>query len=115
MSSSGSIALRYDVDRREKSTWDTPVARMRALSADVRLAGADFDAAKEQARCYAAQHGLRFIEDGRAPAIAEGAGTIGLELCRWPEPIDAVIVPVGNGALISGVGRWLRGTLQAVG
>jgi threonine dehydratase len=84
------------------------VAKMRALEAEVRLAGTDFDAAKEEARRFAEQRGLGFIEDGREPAIAEGAGTIALELCRWPEPIDAVIVPVGNGALIGGIGRWMR-------
>jgi threonine dehydratase len=84
------------------------VARMRALGAEVRLAGADFDAAKDEARRFAERLGLAFIEDGREPAIAEGAGTIALELGRWPEPIDAVIVPVGNGALINGIGRWMR-------
>jgi threonine dehydratase len=84
------------------------VARMRALEAEVRLAGTDFDVAKEEARRFAEQHGLGFIEDGREPAIAEGAGTIALELCQWPQPIDAVIVPVGNGALIGGIGRWMR-------
>jgi threonine dehydratase len=84
------------------------VARMRALGAEVRLAGTDFDAAKEEARRFAHQHDLRFVEDGREPAIAEGAGTLGLELCQWPEPIDAVFVPVGNGALINGIGRWMH-------
>jgi threonine dehydratase len=82
------------------------VASMRALGADVRLAGDDFDAAKDLARAFARGHGLRFVEDGREPAIAEGAGTIAAELGRWPEPIAAVVVPVGNGALINGVGRW---------
>jgi threonine dehydratase len=84
------------------------VAKMRALGAPVRLAGTDFDAAKEEARCFALERGMRFIEDGREPAIAEGAGTIALELCRWPQPIDVVIVPVGNGALINGIGRWMH-------
>jgi threonine dehydratase len=85
------------------------LARMRALNAEVRLAGTDFDEAKDEAKRFAEQHGLKFIEDGREPAIALGAGTIALELCQWPEPIDAVIVPVGNGALINGIGRWMRG------
>jgi threonine dehydratase len=84
------------------------VARMRDLEADVRLAGTDFDAAKEEARRFAEQRDLTFLEDGREPAIGEGAGTIALELCRWTQPIDAVIVPVGNGALIGGIGRWMR-------
>jgi threonine dehydratase len=52
--------------------------------------------------------GALFIEDGKMPPIAEGAGTIGLELGRMDEPLDAVLVPVGDGALVSGIGTWMR-------
>jgi len=48
------------------------------------------------------------VEDGREPAIAEGAGTIGVELLARGEAIDVLLVPVGNGALISGVGAWVK-------
>ena len=84
------------------------VERMRSLGAEVRLGGADFDAAKEAARTYAAEHGARFIEDGAEPAITEGAGTIAAELGSHGELLDAVLVPVGNGALINGIGAWLK-------
>lgn len=84
------------------------IEMMRTFGARVELAGADFDEAKEAAREFAAGAGALYVEDGREPAIAEGAGTIGLELTRWPEPIDAVVVPLGNGALLAGVGTWLR-------
>jgi threonine dehydratase len=84
------------------------VERMRALGAEVRLAGQDFDAAKAAGRAWAALEGLRFIEDGRELEIAAGAGTIAVELVRWPEPISAVLLPVGNGALAAGVGCWLK-------
>src|SRR5262249_40139037 len=40
------------------------VERMRALGAEVWLAGADFDSAKDAARAYAASAGARFVEDG---------------------------------------------------
>jgi threonine dehydratase len=84
------------------------VARMRALGAEVRLEGADFDGAKAAARAFAERQGLRFVEDGREPEIAEGAGTIGLELSRLAGRLDAVLVPLGNGALLAGVGAWLK-------
>lgn len=70
--------------------------------------GADFDAAKEAARMYAADQGYAFLEDGHHPAIAEGAGTMAAELGEWPGPIDIVYVPIGNGALANGVGHWFR-------
>ena len=82
--------------------------RMRALGAEVVLDGADFDAAKEAAMRHAESTGATFVEDGRLAPIAEGAGTIALELCRMDERLDAILVPLGDGALITGVGLWLR-------
>jgi threonine dehydratase len=82
--------------------------RMRTLGADVRLAGRDFDAAKEHASAFAKQTGGCYIEDGREPAIAEGAGSIGVELCRWKDQFDFLLLPLGNGALLAGVGRWMK-------
>lgn len=84
------------------------VDRMRGFGATVVLAGADFDVAKATARAHAAERGASFIEDGREPAIAEGAGTIALELLRAPGPLDAVVVPLGNGSLLNGIGTWIK-------
>jgi threonine dehydratase len=84
------------------------VESMRRLGAEVRLEGDDFDEAKAAARALAGSEGWRFVEDGREVEVAEGAGTIALELCRWPEPFDALLVPLGNGALLSGVGTWMK-------
>jgi threonine dehydratase len=84
------------------------IERMRALGADVELEGRDFDEAKEAAVRHAGKTGAVYIEDGIDPAIAEGAGTIALELCRMKEPLDALLVPLGNGALVNGIGTWVK-------
>jgi threonine dehydratase len=84
------------------------VQRMREFGADVQLGGEDFGAAKAAARAHAARAGGRFIEDGREPETAEGAGAIALELGRWPEPFDVLLVPIGDGAMIAGVGTWAK-------
>ncbi len=84
------------------------VERMRAFGADVRLVGKDFDAAYRAAKAFAAENQAQLVEDGRDPFIAEGAGTIGLELLLWPEPFDAILVPLGDGALLGGVARWVK-------
>ncbi len=84
------------------------LAAMESLGARVHLHGRDFDEAKARAVEYAAEHGLGYVEDGDADEIAEGAGTIALELLRYPGRLAAVYVPVGNGALINGVGSLLR-------
>jgi peptide deformylase len=82
--------------------------RMRALSAEVRVDGADFDAAKEAARAAAAASGARMIEDGAVAEITEGAGSIAVELLARGDAFDAVVVPLGNGALLNGIARWVK-------
>ncbi len=93
------------------------VAAMRELGAEVRLHGEDFDAAKAQARRFSAEKGYVFVEDGAEAAIAEGAGTIALELTRQTEArgiaLDAVLVPLGNGALLTGVGTWIKARIPS--
>jgi threonine dehydratase len=84
------------------------IARMRALGAKVVLDGEDFDAAKLAAKRHAASSGAMMVEDGLIPSISEGAGTMALELTRWLDTFDAVLVPLGNGAMLGGVGRWFR-------
>jgi threonine dehydratase len=81
---------------------------MRRFGAEVLLAGDDFDAAKDAARKYADERGLQFVEDGARAAIAEGAGTIAAELTEAVAAIDAVFVPLGNGALAAGIGCWFK-------
>jgi threonine dehydratase len=81
--------------------------RMRSLGADVRLAGEDFDAAKIAARQFAADAGLPFVEDGVEPRLSEGAGSIAVELLGFAERPDAVLVSLGNGAILGGMARWI--------
>lgn len=84
------------------------VERMRQLGAEVRVAGSDFDAAKDHARAFAKETGAQFVEDGRDTPIAEGAGSIAVEMMRWPEHFDFLLVPLGDGALLAGIGHWMR-------
>jgi threonine dehydratase len=83
------------------------IERMRALGAEVVIEGDDFDAAKDAARRHAGERGALYVEDGLPGAIAEGAGTIGMELTREAPP-DAVFVPLGNGSLVNGIGTWFK-------
>jgi len=82
--------------------------RMRSLGAHVVMHGEDFDAAKLEARRVAGESGVRFVEDGLEIETLEGAGTIALELLSFAEPLDALLVPLGNGALFNGVARVMK-------
>jgi threonine dehydratase len=84
------------------------VGRMRALGARVVLHGTDFDEAKIEARRVAHERGARFVEDGLDVETLEGAGTMGLEWLRFPEPLDALLVPLGNGAMFNGVAGVMK-------
>ncbi len=82
--------------------------RMRSLGATVISHGADTGDAKEAARSFVAERSDRlFVEDGRDPRIAEGAGSMAVELLREHRP-DTIVVPVGDGALITGIARWVK-------
>lgn len=99
------------------STRANPVklVAMRRLGAEVRQAGDDFDAAKAAGRAYAGTSGLVFLEDGDDRLIAEGAGTIALEIEQTLTGrnigLDAVFISLGNGALLTGMGTWIKATL----
>jgi threonine dehydratase len=89
------------------------VAAMRRLGADVRRVGEDFDAAREAAADHAASGGWHLLVDGQDPWISIGAGTIAAELTEAVTAgdlpaLERLYVPVGNGALIAGIGTWLR-------
>ncbi len=82
------------------------LAHVERLGAEIRLAGPDLDAAKDEARAYAAAEGLPFFEDGAEREQYEGYGAIAREIVEQLEGAEAaaVVVPVGNGALLGGIG-----------
>jgi threonine dehydratase len=84
--------------------------------ADVVLRGADLDEAKDEARRFAESRALPFFEDGAERAQYDAYGAIADEIFEQlsgessgdadpagTEP-DVIVVPLGNGALLGGVG-----------
>ncbi len=84
------------------------VQRMRDLGATVQPGSDDPDALHAEAKEFARRNGAQLVEDGREAAIAEGAGTIAVELLRWPKCFDDIVVPLGDGALLGGMARWVK-------
>jgi threonine dehydratase len=84
------------------------LSRMRALGANVTTIDGGGEEAHAAARAFTDREpASRLVFDGEPSAIAEGHGTIGIELLR-AGPLDTVVVQVGDGALISGIARWLK-------
>jgi threonine dehydratase len=81
---------------------------IRAFGADVVLAGKDFDESKEEAKRYCESVGVNLVEDGVEPRLSEGAGTIAVELLDSEIPLTDVVVALGNGAMLGGIGRWIK-------
>ena len=89
---------------------DAPRAKIDAIArsgADVRPC-ADYDAAEREAKAFAAAGGGIFVSPYSHPDVIAGAGTIGLELVEQQRDLDAVVVPIGGGGLISGVATALK-------
>ncbi|MBB4929658.1 threonine dehydratase [Lipingzhangella halophila] len=86
----------------------SPVKLTRMTSLGARVHEVSEGRTEEAARDYAAAHeDSVFVKDGQHPRIAEGAGTIGVELLTAGR-VDTVALPVGDGALITGVARWIK-------
>jgi threonine dehydratase len=85
----------------------TKVEQIEGLGADVRLVGADFDEAKNAAERFAAEAGVLFV-DGLEREQYEGYSAIGDEILDQSGDTPAgVVVPVGNGALLGGIGMGI--------
>jgi threonine dehydratase len=81
------------------------VALIEQLGGEIQLVGTDLDSAKDEARRHADAHGLPFFEDGAEMAQYEGYGAIADEILdQLDERPGAIVVPVGNGALLGGIG-----------
>lgn len=80
------------------------IARMRRLGARVDISDDPGAAARDHA---AASADRQLVIDALDPAMAEGAGTIAIEL-ESAGPIDTAIVQLGDGALITGIACWLK-------
>lgn len=80
----------------------------RRLGARVLFEGTTSLERKARAEAVAHDEGLTMIPPFDHPHIIAGQGTVGLEILEdWPE-LEAVLVPVGGGGLLSGIAAGLR-------
>lgn len=75
---------------------------IRALGVDPRPCR-DYDDAERQAKQHAARGVATYISPYSHPDVVAGAGTVGLEILEARPDLDAIVVPMGGGGLISGI------------
>jgi threonine dehydratase len=88
-----------------------PVKRKKIQDLGARIVeagNADLAEAFERAKDYSAQPGIYFLNDATDPDLPGGPATIGLEIVEQLPDVGAVFVPMGDTALIRGVGAAIR-------
>jgi threonine dehydratase len=79
------------------------IAATRGYGAEVVLHGTIWDEANEKAKELVRSEGLTYVHPFDDEQLIAGQGTLGLEVVEdWPD-VDAIVVPIGGGGLISGV------------
>ncbi len=91
----------------------TPLSKINGVKyfgAKVILAGANYDEAYAYALKYAKKYALEFVHPFEDDKVIAGQGTIALEiLSQSNNDLDAILVPVGGGGLISGIAKVIKG------
>jgi threonine dehydratase len=90
-----------------KSASPFRIERCRRLGATVVLC-ADIAEAFARVRAIEAEEGRTVVHPFEGPLTVLGNATLGLELARQAEGLDAVIVPIGGGGLAAGIAAALR-------
>ncbi|MDE6437744.1 MAG: threonine ammonia-lyase, partial [Muribaculaceae bacterium] len=88
-----------------------PISKVEATKgygAEVCLVPGVYDDAYAKALELQKEHGYTFVHPFDDPKVIAGQGTIGLEILQQMPDVQAVIVPIGGGGLISGVAYAIK-------
>ena len=83
-----------------------PISKVEATKgygADVCLVPGVYDDAYARALELQKEHGYSFVHPFDDPKVIAGQGTIGLEILEQLPEVQAIVVPIGGGGLISGL------------
>jgi threonine dehydratase len=98
-----------------QTTPDIKVDAVRALGAEIVLAGDHYADAESEAFRLAEHHKLAFIHPYDDPRVIAGQATVGTEILRQRPPnLGAIFVPVGGGGLIAGIATYVKALMPSV-
>lgn len=87
---------------------------IRSLGAELVMAGKTYDAAAERAQVLQQERGLTMVHPFDDALVIAGQGTIGIEILEDFPEIDAAVVPLSGGGLISGIGLALKSASRGI-
>src|SRR3954464_10571611 len=91
-----------------KNATPAKIAATKGYGAEVVLHGMIWDEANEKAKELVRTQGLTYVHPFDDEQLIAGQGTLGLEVVQdWPD-VDAIVVPIGGGGLISGVSMAMK-------
>jgi len=101
-----------------ESTPLTKVNGVKHYGAEVILHGLNYDEAYAYAIEYGTKNSLTFIHPFEDDEVIAGQGTLALDILENADDIDAVVIPVGGGGLISGMAsvfKSLKPSIEVIG
>lgn len=90
-----------------KEASDVKLKKMQKAGVEV-IQDVGYADVEPYARKLAKDRGLTYVSPYNDPMIIAGAGTSGLEIVEQLDNIDAVIVPIGGGGLVSGIATAIK-------
>jgi len=92
-----------------ESTPLTKVLGVKELGANVILHGGNYDEAYEYALVFGKENAYTFVHPFTDEEVMAGQGTVALEMLQEKDNLDAIVIPVGGGGLISGMAVASKG------
>jgi len=101
-----------------EATPTVKITQTAGHGAHVELYGAMFDDAYARARELALEKGYVFVHPFDDAQVIAGAGTVGVEMLEDAPELDAIVVPIGGGGLMSGIAiaaRAIKPEVELIG
>ncbi|MEA1964179.1 MAG: threonine/serine dehydratase [Candidatus Aerophobetes bacterium] len=84
------------------------IDKIKKYNVELMIYGKEWDEAEQKALDLARKEGITYVSSYNDPLVIAGQGTIGLEILEELPEVEAVLVPIGGGSLISGIATVIK-------
>lgn len=97
-----------------EGTDDTHIEKVEMWGGNCILKGAHYQESYEAAQEFMARKGGTYVHSHADVDVMAGQGTMGLEILEDLPDLDALVIPIGGGGMISGIGTAIRSSSNKV-